>query len=44
MLATSWWMAAVNTNYDSQLDQMIVATSDKFIVLKNLADDFAVLL
>ena len=31
-------------NYDSQLDQMIVATSNKFTVLKKLADDIAVLL
>ena len=37
-------MAAVNANYDSQLDQMIVATINKFTVLKKLADDIAVLL
>ena len=44
VLETSWWMAAVDANYDSQLDQMIVATSNKFTVLKKLADDIAVLL
>ena len=44
VLETGWWMAAVDTNYDSQLDQMIVATSNKFTVLKKLADDIAVLL
>ena len=33
VLETGWWMAAVDTNYDSQLDQMIVATSNKFTVL-----------
>ena len=37
-------MAAVDANYDSQLDQMIVATSNKFTVLKKLADDIVVLL
>ena len=44
VLVTGWWMATVDANYDSQLDQMIVATSNKFIVLKKLADDIAVLL
>ena len=44
VLETGWWMAAVDANYDSQLDQMIVATSNKFTVLKKLADDIAVLL
>ena len=44
MLETGWWMAAFDANYDSQLDQMIVATSNKFTVLKKLADDIAVLL
>ena len=29
VLATGWWMAVVDTNYDSQLDQMIVATTNK---------------
>ena len=43
VLETGWWMAAVDANYDSQLDQMIVATT-KFTVLKKLADDIAVLL
>ena len=43
VLETGWWMAAVDTNYDSQLDQMIVATSNKFTVLKKLTDDIAVL-
>lgn len=44
VLETGWWMAAVDANYDSQLDQMIVATSNKFTVLKKLADDITVLL
>ena len=44
VLETGWWMAAVDANYDSQLDQMIIATSNKFTVLKKLADDIAVLL
>ena len=44
VLETSWWLAAVDANYDSQLDQMIVATSNKFTILKKLADDIAVLL
>ena len=44
MLAADWWMAAANASYDSQLDQMIVATRNKFTVLKTLADDIAVLL
>ena len=44
VLETGWWMAAFNANYDSQLDQMIVATSNKFTVLKKLADDIVVLL
>jgi hypothetical protein len=43
VLETGWWMAAVDANYDSQLDQMIVSTT-KFTVLKKLADDIAVLL
>ena len=43
LFVTSWWMAAVEANYDSQLNQMIVATSNKFTVLKKLADDIAVL-
>ena len=44
VLETGWWMAAVDTNYDSQLDQMIVATTNKFTILKKLADDIVVLL
>ena len=44
VLATGWWMAAVDANYDSQLGQMIIATSNKFTVLKKLADDIVVLL
>jgi hypothetical protein len=44
VLETGWWMAAVDANYDSQLDQMIVATTNKFTVLKKLTDDIAVLL
>ena len=37
-------MAAVDANYDSQLDQIIVATTNKFTILNKLADDIAVLL
>src|SRR3954470_13483034 len=37
-------MAAVDANYDSQSDQMIVSTTNKFTILKKLADDIAVLL
>ncbi|KAM3231185.1 hypothetical protein ACQJBY_061381 [Aegilops geniculata] len=44
VFATGWWMAAVDANYDSQLDQMIIATTNKFTVLKKLKDDIAVLL
>ena len=44
VLATDWWMAAIDASYDSQLDQMIVATTNKFTVLKKLMDDIAVLL
>ena len=44
VLETAWWMAAVDANYDSQLDQMIVATGNKFTVLKKLVDDIAVIL
>ena len=44
VLETGWWMDAVDANYDSQLDQMIVATSNKFTILKKLAEDIAVLL
>ncbi|XBI65575.1 hypothetical protein VPH35_045392 [Triticum aestivum] len=44
VFATGWWMAAVDANYDSQLDQMIVATTNKFTVLKKLGDDIVVLL
>ena len=44
MLETGWWMAAVDANYDSQLDQMIIATNNKFTVLKKLADNIVVLL
>ena len=44
VLATSWWMATVDANYDSQLDQIIVATSNKFTIVKKLADGIAVLL
>ena len=44
VLATGWWMATVDASYDSQLDQMIVATTNKFTVVKKLADDIAVLL
>ena len=44
MLETGWWMAAVDANYESLLDQMIVATTNKFTVVKKLADDIAILL
>ena len=44
VLETGWWMAAFDAIYDSQLDQMIVATSNKFTVLKKPADDIAILL
>ena len=44
VLETGWWMAAVDANYDSHLDQMIVATNNKFTVVKKLADDITVLL
>ena len=44
MLATGWFMAIVDASYDSQLDQMIVATTNKFTVVKKLVDDIAVLL
>ena len=43
VLETGWWMAAVDANYDSQLDQMIVSTTNKFTILKKLADDIVVL-
>ena len=44
MFATGWWMAVVDANYDSQLDQMIIATSKKFTILKKLVGDITVLL
>ncbi|SPT19640.1 unnamed protein product [Triticum aestivum] len=44
VLATGWWMAAVDASYDSQLDQMIVRTTNRLTVVKKLADDIAVLL
>ena len=44
VLETGWWMAAVDTNYDSQLDQMIVRNIDRFTIVKKLADDIVVLL
>ena len=37
-------MGAVDANYDSQLDQMIVRTTNRLTVVKKLADDIAVLL
>ena len=37
-------MAAVDANYDSQLDQMIVRSTNRFTVVKKLVDDIAVLL
>mgnify|MGYP005845434885 CR=1 FL=1 len=44
VLATCWWMATDDTRYDSQYDQMIVCTTNRFTVVKKLADDIAVLL
>ena len=44
VLATDLWMDAVDASYDSQLDQMIVATTNKFTIVKKLANDIAVLL
>jgi hypothetical protein len=44
VLATDWFMAIVDASYDAQLDQMIVATINKFTIIKKLADDIAVLL
>ena len=44
VLETGWWMAAVDASYDSQLDQMIIRTTNRFTVIKKLADDIAVLL
>ena len=44
VLETGWWMVAFDANYNSQLDQMIVAASNKFTILKKLADDIAVFL
>ena len=44
VLATGWWMTTVDANYDAQLDQMIIATTNKFTILKKLADDIAILL
>ena len=44
VLATRWFMAIIDASYDSQLDHMIVATTNKFTVVKKLADDIAVLL
>ena len=37
-------MAAVDASYDSQLGQMIVATTNKFTIVKKLVDDLVVLL
>ena len=37
-------MAAVDASYDSQLDQMIIRTTNRFTVVKKLADDITVLL
>ena len=44
VLATGWWMAAVDASYDSQLDQMIVRTTNRITVVKKLADEIDVLL
>ncbi|KAM3256288.1 hypothetical protein ACQJBY_049028 [Aegilops geniculata] len=44
VLATGWWMVAIDASYDSQLDQMIIRTTNRFTVVKKLTDDIAVLL
>ena len=44
VLAIEWWMDAIDASYDSQLDQMVVATTDKFTVVKKLSDNITVLL
>ena len=44
VLAIEWWMDAIDASYDSQLYQMIVRTTNRFIVVKKLMDDIAVLL
>ena len=44
VLATSWWMVVGDASYDSQLDQMIVHTTNRFTVVKKLVDDIVVLL
>ena len=44
VLAIGLWMAAVDASYDSQYNQMIVRTTNRFTVVKKLADDIAVLL
>ena len=44
VLATGWWMAAVDASCDSKLDQMIVRTTNRFAVIKKLADDITILL
>ena len=44
VFATGWWMAAVDASYDSQYNQMIVRTTNRFTVVKKLADDIVILL
>ena len=44
VLETGWWMAVVDASYDSQLDQMIVRTTNRFAIVKKLMDDIVVLL
>ena len=44
LLATDWWMAAVDASYDSQYDQMIVSTTNRFTVVKKLTNDITVLI
>ena len=39
VLATGWFMAIVYASYNSQLDLMIIATINKFTVVKKLADN-----
>ena len=37
-------MAIVDASYESQYDQMIIRTTNRFTIVKKLADDIAVLL
>ena len=44
VLVTGWWMATFAASYDSQLYQVMVFTTNKFTIVKKLANDIAVLL